>query len=1665
MGTRPRLPALAAIYRLLLGLLGWGALGVLWLRAPQPLPLVALTLFALLSTGIKRLGFRVARNVTHSLVGIVDLAALFSFGVVGGGLVAAASGAVCQAICRERYSHRPWHEVALGALFGGGLNALMALAAGEAYAALGGAVPMSEVSWSLIPAALAACVTWFVLDHAGWALVELLIHGREGVVAFLHEILPYSVLVELAPLPSSVLITAAFLSGSEPLLALTVLALLGIGLVLRQLMVSLSEERRHVHQLSAISSLGQALLSARLDLKEICLLVQRHCTQIVEAPAFILQLQGEQPTTIEAPVLALEGRLGDTRARELGVGGFRWIQLTYQPILIADFAAVEAPFAPLETGQPVRSGLYVPVIVENRMVGAISMQSPLPEAFTLEDQQALVLVASQVAMSLHTAQLYRREQQRAAQLEAIAQVSRKVAAILDLETLFADTVKLIKDTFGYYHVSILSVDAEHQEVTLQASSSPLIQERGLIVPWGKGIIGHTALTGRTTLANDVLHDPHFLPDSALEETRAELAVPLKVEQRIVGVLDMQSNRAGSLGESDVFVLQTLADQVAIAIEDSRLYQAQQEQAWVSTALLQVAEAVAQLSTAEEILASVMRLVPMLTGVDRSLVFLWSEEKRSFSAVGSVGLSPEQEGALRGQSFASGAVPLLGRVLAEGQMVAGRSEDLLAFLPPPLSADPRRGDLLAVPLRTKGEIIGVLVAEELGGETRPLASRRAILTGIAHHAAMALETARLYASQREEAWVSTALLQVANMISATVDLDTSISTVVRAAPLLVGVSWCGVFLWDEAQGAFLSSHSYGLRGKASDLFDGQRASPEGTPLLERVTASSQPLTVSRGEAARLLPPGWAEALEFDALSALPLRVRDKLLGVLLAGWADDAQPLLGRRMSILQGIANQTSLAIEADQLYQQAVQQERVQREIELARSIQESFLPECCPVIPGWQVAAEWRAARGVGGDFYDFIRPDAHHLGVVIADVSGKGVAAALYMALSRTAMRTAALGTSSPAATLRRANRILMEDERSGMYVSVFYGLVDLDSGLMTYARAGHNPPLLIRAADGSITTLNPPGIVLGVVESPEIAEETVALAPGDVLVAYTDGVTEAVDEENQEFGEERLQQVLTRATEHTAGSLIELIDAGVRVFTGEREQFDDMTLVVLKREGGGAAPDREGHKEEAPDSRLAPLEANAAYSLLRGTLLDAVVGAVVIADGGGRIVLRGVDARDRLPIERHHGHRAMEAIREARNTRAVQAPGVTHRDEAAGGRGDVGHARIREGGLHPRRRGADVLYLDAAVVVAILAVELGEEHRSGACVVSRHAPDHAIALGLLILAHYAHQGLARGDGRRPGAGRAGERGGQVDRPSSVRLDQRRIYDAERAGKVHRRRDGAHVLDGQAGVVARVVGGDLGHPQFGCALAQAVVALKLRAIPGRGIVGIVDDDSHRPRAGDDGRAVEAGAQPGVLALVKDLGRVRGENRRLVGRGNHSTGGVSVGNAHSSTLRRGVLYGDVGVAPRVVLAQVGRVHQGRRIQDATGRADTLGISLCALRHLGRIQNGRNRLVRADHRRAHKVVGETRDVGQIVGLGLVPIDGVRQRVGLSPGRGRVLRPVEDDGNVGRGRALVLHLDARNPRARGPFGRGPQAEYLHRNGHEQQGEDNAYHFHRTLTPF
>jgi HAMP domain-containing protein len=243
-------------------------------------------------------------------------------------------------------------------------------------------------------------------------------------------------------------------------------------------------------------------------------------------------------------------------------------------------------------------------------------------------------------------------------------------------------------------------------------------------------------------------------------------------------------------------------------------------------------------------------------------------------------------------------------------------------------------------------------------------------------------------------------------------------------------------------------------------------------------------------------------------------------------------------------------------------EKERVQKELEIAKGIQQSFLPESAPKIEGFDLAGLNTPALEVGGDFYDFIPVGLNKWGLVIADVSGKGVPAALFMALSRTLIRANATDNITPARAICRANDMISEDGRANMFVTLFYGVLDPLRKSLTYVNAGHNPPMVLGNSPVEITMLAAKGVALGVMTDIEYEEKEIALHPGDILVLYTDGVTEAVNRKQEMFGSERIAKLVEENHRLSAQEIIKLIEKEVFTFSDGQPQFDDITMLLVK-----------------------------------------------------------------------------------------------------------------------------------------------------------------------------------------------------------------------------------------------------------------------------------------------------------------------------------------------------------------------------------------------------------------------------------------------------------------------------------------------------------------------
>jgi PAS domain S-box-containing protein len=421
-------------------------------------------------------------------------------------------------------------------------------------------------------------------------------------------------------------------------------------------------------------------------------------------------------------------------------------------------------------------------------------------------------------------------------------------------------------------------------------------------------------------------------------------------------------------------------------------------------------------------------------------------------------------------------------------------------------------MIAVPLSVKGQVIGVLnVLNKATGQHFDEDDVN-LLTILAAQAAVAIENARLYQDTLRMKEFNESLVQSMAEGIAVTDAEGHITLVNPAAATLLG---------------YAPEELVGQRWTAIIPSDYH-------PIVEAANERRV-----RGE-----PNKYELELMHQDGRRIPVLVSDS--------------PLYEADLGRLAG-----TMAVFTD--ITQVLAQQKVEQELALAWQIQASFLPDHLPDVHGWQLTAILEPARETSGDFYDLIPLANGRLGIVIADVAGKGMGAALYMAVSRTLIRIYAVEyDTQPELAFGAANRRILMDTHADLFVTVFYGVLDPVAGTLTYCNAGHNPPYLLRASKGdAVQTLARTGIPLGIFDDMTWEQRTVQLAPGDMLVLHTDGVTDATDRKETFFGSERLLEVARANLGQSAQDVQEALIAAVHEFVGDAPQFDDITLMVIVR----------------------------------------------------------------------------------------------------------------------------------------------------------------------------------------------------------------------------------------------------------------------------------------------------------------------------------------------------------------------------------------------------------------------------------------------------------------------------------------------------------------------
>ena len=1048
-------------------------------------------------------------------------------------------------------------------------------------------------------------------------------------------------------------------------------------------------------------------------------------------------------------------------AIRLGEGIIGYVAQTGEEILAGDVSQ-EPRYRFLDGLPETRSEVAFPLKTGHRILGVLDVQSDQLDAFHDMDVLVLRALADNIALAVESARLYGAVERRADQIATVAEVSRIINSILDMDTLLKDVVNLIHDHFGYPYVHIFTVHPGRRKIFFQAgagarSQAMQAQEIAYDLDDPQGIIPWVAREARTILANDVSQDPRYRPSPlSPAETAAELTLPLVFNGEVLGVLDIQSDQIGAFKTEDQALFETLADNIAIAlrnaslyrseswrrqvaeslrdvavlvssnvsqekildsiltelnrnlpcdvaaiwllqdnpeedlssgvvqlaavygtdketvlrvremkpetdewllrvlqadgplirtpespagpmgmalgfsqdysgiaiplrasnrtlgllslahhtsgrygneaqamtttfasyaavaIENNRLYASAQEQAWVSTVLLQVAEATQSQTTIEELTSTVVRLMPLLVGVNGCAIFLWDEGLNAFILSAAHSPSGGQSDHLAQDPILPEEAPAFAQLLTSKAPLFIDDPETELNLQDDLRDALGENALVLAPLLTHDDVLGafLITYEDIGLGENSLDSmgeeRLAIIQGIIQQTAVAVENIRLLEAKQEEAYVTAVLLQVAQAVVSLNDLDDILETIVHILPILVGIDYCAIFLWNEEEGFFYSRHVYIGGYQVEDSLLERYFIAGEFPILDLVHRNDSPLIIPLGSPPER-PSTWAQIPVTDelidqekalkgkggVLMAIPLSVKGSLFGVLLAEEAGKAPGFRERRMEIITGIAQQAALAIQNDYLQREMLGRERLEREIQLAREIQQTFLPENLPVLPGLELDVRWSTARQVGGDFYDvFILPD-RRVGLVIADVSDKGMPAALYMTVTRTLIRASVEDIDSPSRVLEHVNDLLVINNPNGLFVTTFYAILSLDTGSLVYANAGHNLPLLLCAAGGKIETLLKGGSALGALGQIVLEDHTTQIDPGDCLLLYTDGATESFSPEGEQFGEEKLAEILQTVIAHPARQVLDAIEDALIDFRRGEPPTDDTTLLAVCR----------------------------------------------------------------------------------------------------------------------------------------------------------------------------------------------------------------------------------------------------------------------------------------------------------------------------------------------------------------------------------------------------------------------------------------------------------------------------------------------------------------------
>jgi sigma-B regulation protein RsbU (phosphoserine phosphatase) len=722
---------------------------------------------------------------------------------------------------------------------------------------------------------------------------------------------------------------------------------------------------------------------------------------------------------------------------------------------------------------------------------------------------------------------------------------------LNLNEMLTGAARQLVEMFGVDHSGMLRFGPDDQTGEVIAEYPPQ-GALGLSVPLIDYPLLDRLKTEQKPLAIlDAQRDSVMGPARATMRQlgiKSILIIPLVVHGRIVGSLSLDSYQRRVFTPDELELCHVIGNQIAVALDYTHALETAEANRRQAQTLREVSHLLNESLNLDEILPLILEQLQQVLPVDSSSIFLLVE--------GGVQMKVQ-----RGDysSFADQEVIPLEALWGATQIVKTKAPKLVsdADQHPQWRTYPGSPikSWLGVPLTVRGEVVGIL--NMYGNAPDQFTEAHLDLArAFADQAATAIHNARLYGQAEKRAELLASVQQIGLRLVGSLELPEVLEAITTSVRTLLAASEVRIYLYNPDADTFTLAALPDRAGQITMKISQPR--PDG--LTATVARTGRYLVVPN---ALEHPLYYDESHGFEAIIGIPLKKREQVLGVLNVFYEQPHRFTLDE-IYVLDLLATQAAVALENARLYEVEVKQ--LEQELEIARQIQRGFLPQQVPQLPGWRIAAVCLPARETGGDFYEFVERTDGTLGLIVGDVTGKSISAAMLMAAAQSLANAKGSDYASPARVMAETNRLLCEDVPKQTFVALSYALLTPDQGQICLSNGGQLDPFLVPVAgDGPVRLVETSGnrLPLGIFPAVNYQEVPVELAPGDLLVFYTDGLVERKNGAGSLFGFERMAAKLEELRGHSAEAALNALLRAADEFAAGIGPHDDTTLVVVQR----------------------------------------------------------------------------------------------------------------------------------------------------------------------------------------------------------------------------------------------------------------------------------------------------------------------------------------------------------------------------------------------------------------------------------------------------------------------------------------------------------------------